>query len=64
MSPDFINRCLFRPFQTTKKGGIGIGMFQSKTIIEAHGGKIDVESQVQKGTTFTVLLPTQGQTGV
>jgi putative PEP-CTERM system histidine kinase len=59
MSPDFMSRCLFRPFQTTKKGGIGIGMFQSKAIIEAHGGKIEVESQVHKGTTFTVLLPTE-----
>jgi putative PEP-CTERM system histidine kinase len=60
MSPEFVARSLFRPFKTTKKGGIGIGMFQSKAIIEAHGGKVEVESQHQKGTTFTVHLPIQG----
>ncbi|HVK59884.1 MAG TPA: ATP-binding protein, partial [Candidatus Kapabacteria bacterium] len=57
MSPEFISRSLFRPFKTTKKGGIGIGMFQSKAIIEAHGGKVEVESESQKGTKFTVSLP-------
>ncbi len=57
MSPEFLNRSLFRPFQTTKKAGLGIGMFQSKMIIEAHGGRIEVESEPGKGTTFRVLLP-------
>ena len=57
MSPEFMNRSLFRPFQTTKKAGLGIGMFQSKMIIEAHGGRIEVESEAGKGTTFRVLLP-------
>ena len=53
--------CLFRPFKTTKKQGMGIGLFQSKKIIEAHGGKIEVESQEGKGTTFRVLLPKAGK---
>jgi putative PEP-CTERM system histidine kinase len=57
MSPEFLNRSLFRPFQTTKKAGLGIGMFQSKMIIEAHGGRIEVESETGKGSTFRVLLP-------
>ncbi len=57
MSPEFIGRSLFRPFQTTKKSGLGIGMFQSKTIIEAHGGRITVMSELKKGTTFQVYLP-------
>src|SRR5579884_2524327 len=57
MSKEFLNRSLFRPFQTTKKTGLGIGMFQSKMIIEAHGGRIEVESESGKGTTFRVLLP-------
>jgi signal transduction histidine kinase len=57
MPPDFVQRSLFRPFQTTKKHGIGIGMFQSKMIVEAHHGRIEVESEVGKGTTFRVLLP-------
>ncbi|MGA2603329.1 MAG: XrtA/PEP-CTERM system histidine kinase PrsK [Verrucomicrobiia bacterium] len=59
MSAEFRNRSLFRPFQTTKKTGLGIGVFQSKIIVEAHGGRIEVESELGKGTTFRVLLPVQ-----
>jgi putative PEP-CTERM system histidine kinase len=59
MTPEFISHSLFRPFQTTKKKGIGIGMFLSKMVIEAHEGKIEVDSQPGKGTTFRVLLPMQ-----
>lgn len=61
MSPDFLRRSLFRPFQTTKKNGLGIGMFQSKMIVEAHGGRIEVETQTGKGTSFHILLPVQPQ---
>ncbi|HXC36790.1 MAG TPA: XrtA/PEP-CTERM system histidine kinase PrsK [Candidatus Acidoferrales bacterium] len=57
MNREFLNRSLFRPFQTTKKNGIGIGMFQSKIIIEAHRGRIEVQSETGKGTTFRVFLP-------
>ncbi len=60
MSPDFLRRALFRPFQTTKKKGLGIGMFQSKMVVEAHQGKIQVESQPGSGTTVRVLLPLNG----
>jgi putative PEP-CTERM system histidine kinase len=56
MSPEFMSQSLFRPFQTTKKNGLGIGMFQSKMIVEAHGGKILVTSEPGKGTTFRVSL--------
>lgn len=59
MSAEFINRSLFRPFQTTKKNGVGIGIFHSKMIVAAHQGKIEVESELGKGTTFRVLLPLQ-----
>lgn len=59
MDTEFVRRALFRPFQTTKKNGFGIGMFQSKMIVEAHGGRIEVESELKKGTTFRVLLPVQ-----
>lgn len=57
MSPEFIRKSLFRPFQTTKKRGLGIGMFQSKMIVDAHGGRIEVESTPKVGTTFRVHLP-------
>ena len=57
MDSEFLTRSLFRPFQTTKKNGLGIGMFQSKMIVEAHRGKIEVQSQSGKGTTFRVYLP-------
>lgn len=57
MSEDFIRKNLFRPFKTTKQRGLGIGMFQSKMIVEAHGGRFEVESEEGKGSTFKVLLP-------
>lgn len=60
MPADFISSRLFRPFQTTKKKGIGIGMFHCKMIVEAHQGKILVESEPGKGTEFRVLLPLGG----
>jgi putative PEP-CTERM system histidine kinase len=61
MSPAFVRASLFRPFQTTKKKGLGIGMFQSKMIVEAHRGKIQVESEPGAGTTVRVILPLNGQ---
>ena len=57
MTPEFLSRSLFKPFQTTKKNGLGIGMFHSKMIVEAHRGKIEVASAPGQGTTFRVLLP-------
>jgi putative PEP-CTERM system histidine kinase len=57
MSRDFIETRLFKPFQTTKPQGMGIGLFHCKTIVEAHGGRIEVESGEGKGTTFRVFLP-------
>ena len=63
MAPEFLSRSLFRPFQTTKKNGLGIGLFQSKMIVEAHKGRIQVESEPGKGTTFRILLPFLKQNG-
>ena len=57
MSPAFMRDSLFRPFKTTKKKGLGIGMFQTKMIVQGHGGRIRVQSDAGKGTTFDVLLP-------
>lgn len=57
MAEDFLRRSLFRPFKTTKQHGLGIGMFQSRMIVEAHGGRIHVTSQQGKGSTFQIFLP-------
>jgi putative PEP-CTERM system histidine kinase len=56
MSADYIRRELFKPFVTTKKKGLGIGLYQSRQIVEAHGGRLEVQSEVGKGTVFTVWL--------
>lgn len=63
MAPEFLSRSLFRPFQTTKKNGLGIGLFQSKMIVEAHQGSIQVESRPGQGTTFRILLPLRTTNG-
>jgi len=57
MSPEFIQGRLFKPFSTTKSGGFGIGLYQVKGIVEAHGGRIEVESGVGRGSSFRVFLP-------
>ena len=57
MTESFIKDSLFRPFQSTKKNGLGIGLFQCQAIVQAHGGRMHVESQVGQGTTFVVSLP-------
>jgi nitrogen-specific signal transduction histidine kinase len=48
---------IFEPFFTTKQNGTGLGLPVTRRIIEEHGGRIRVESDVNKGTRFTVLLP-------
>lgn len=50
---------LWVPFFTTKAKGMGIGLSICKRIVDAHGGKIEVESKVGKGTCFSVYLPTE-----
>ncbi len=59
MTPEFVKQRLFRPFHSTKQRGIGIGMFHCKIIVEAHGGRIEVESAPGQGAAFRVLLPVE-----
>jgi len=48
---------IFEPFYTTKDNGSGLGLFISHEIIHNHNGRIDVQSEVGKGTTITLCLP-------
>ena len=57
MSKDFIRDRLFKPFQTTKQAGMGIGAYESFQYVQELGGKIEVKSDEGEGTTMTILLP-------
>lgn len=56
IEPD-LGRSLFTPFFTTKKSGVGLGLFISREIILAHHGRISVTSKPGKGARFTISLP-------
>ncbi|WP_126445823.1 XrtA/PEP-CTERM system histidine kinase PrsK [Sulfuricystis multivorans] len=57
MSAEFIRERLFKPFQTTKQSGMGIGAFESRQYIQELGGDICVESAENSGTRFLIRLP-------
>lgn len=56
MSPEVLAKA-FRPFYSTRSGGSGLGLPTTRKIIEAHGGTIDVQSELGHGTKFTIRLP-------
>ncbi len=57
MTEDFVRERLFHPFATTKKKGIGLGLYSCREVVEQHGGRIDVSSKVDVGTEFRIVLP-------
>ncbi len=59
MTPQEMEK-VFEPFFTTKDKGTGLGLAIAFTIIKKHGGKIDVDSEKDRGTTFRITLPKGG----
>jgi len=57
MSEAFIRERLFKPFETTKSAGMGIGAFESREYVEELGGALEVTSVPGQGSTFTIVLP-------
>jgi signal transduction histidine kinase len=57
MSARFMEERLFHPFATTKKRGVGLGLYTCKEVVRANGGTIEVSSREGAGTTFRVVLP-------
>jgi signal transduction histidine kinase len=56
MAPEVLDK-VFRPFFSTKPGGSGLGLATTRKIVQAHGGHIEVQSEVGRGTKFTICLP-------
>ena len=56
MSPERLAH-LFEPYSTSKENGTGLGLMITRRIVVDHGGTIDVESEIGRGTTFTIRLP-------
>jgi putative PEP-CTERM system histidine kinase len=57
MSPEFVRDRLFKPFQTTKQAGMGIGAYESFQYVQELGGKITVDSELGRGTVIRILVP-------
>ncbi len=57
MSEAFMANQLFKPFESTKEGGFGIGAYEARTLAVSMGGQLRVDSRQGRGTTFTLLLP-------
>ena len=57
MTEDFLRNRLFRPFQTTKSDGVGLGLYSAHQIVRLHRGSIEVRSGPGEGTTVRISLP-------
>jgi signal transduction histidine kinase len=60
ITPDDLEH-IFKPFFTTRHTGTGLGLSITRDIVERHGGRLEVQSQVDHGSTFTLLLPAADQ---
>ena len=63
MTEAFISNQLFKPFESTKEGGFGIGAYEARALAASMGGTLRVDSRLGKGSTFTLLLPTAREHG-
>ena len=61
MEVSFVRDELFRPFRSTKVGGFGIGAFQTRELVRAAGGQIEVDSRPGAGTTMRIVLKRAGE---
>src|SRR6185295_13885440 len=57
MSEQFVRNRLFKPFESTKTAGMGIGTYETEQYVKELGGRIDVESREAQGTVFRIRLP-------
>jgi len=57
MTPEFVRDRLFKPFETTKSSGMGIGVYESVQYVSSIGGEIAIESNLGVGTSVEVRLP-------
>jgi putative PEP-CTERM system histidine kinase len=57
MTEAFVANQLFKPFESTKEGGFGIGAYEARTLAQSLGGQLHVDSRPGKGTRMTLLLP-------
>jgi signal transduction histidine kinase len=55
--PPDVQKRLFDPFVSTKQGGTGLGLAIAERIVEKHGGRILFTTQLNRGTTFQIVLP-------
>jgi putative PEP-CTERM system histidine kinase len=57
MTEAFMSNQLFKPFESTKQGGFGIGAYEARALAQSMDGQLRVDSRIGKGTSFTLLLP-------
>jgi putative PEP-CTERM system histidine kinase len=64
MSPEFIRSRLFKPFDSTKPAGFGIGAFEARELVRAMRGRLEVESREELGSRFIVRIPLASASGI